>query len=147
MYAYLLFDIDNILRFKLEKYFNNYFLLLKEKLGKENAGANWAEFLEYGTTDRKIIELQNIGFPRHLAKFILDNHSNCLTFEDDILLNFDHEKLEDEINKQTPEYEEIKEYIRGNICRCTGYVNIVRAIKSQIKKLNKPQKNAALDRG
>jgi len=28
-----------------------------------------------------------------------------------------------------PTEEEIREYIRGNLCRCTGYVNIVKAIK------------------
>ena len=29
----------------------------------------------------------------------------------------------------TPTEEEIREGIQGNICRCTGYVNIVRAVK------------------
>jgi len=29
-----------------------------------------------------------------------------------------------------PTEEEIKDYIRGNICRCTGYIQIVKAIKS-----------------
>lgn len=29
----------------------------------------------------------------------------------------------------TPTEDEIREGIRGNICRCTGYVNIVRAVK------------------
>jgi len=28
-----------------------------------------------------------------------------------------------------PTEEEIKDYIRGNICRCTGYIQIVKAIK------------------
>ena len=28
-----------------------------------------------------------------------------------------------------PTEEEIREYIKGNLCRCTGYVNIVKAIK------------------
>lgn len=28
---------------------------------------------------------------------------------------------------------EIKEYIRGNVCRCTGYINIIKAIKSLTK--------------
>ena len=28
-----------------------------------------------------------------------------------------------------PSEEEIREYLRGNLCRCTGYVNIVKAIQ------------------
>jgi carbon-monoxide dehydrogenase small subunit len=36
-------------------------------------------------------------------------------------------KLIEEI--QNPTEEDIKEYIRGNLCRCTGYINIIRAIK------------------
>lgn len=31
--------------------------------------------------------------------------------------------------KQRPTEDEIKEYLRGNLCRCTGYVNIIKAIK------------------
>jgi aerobic carbon-monoxide dehydrogenase small subunit len=31
--------------------------------------------------------------------------------------------------KPDPSTEEIKQAIRGNLCRCTGYTNIVRAIK------------------
>jgi carbon-monoxide dehydrogenase small subunit len=31
--------------------------------------------------------------------------------------------------KQKPTEDEIKEYLRGNLCRCTGYVNIIKAIK------------------
>lgn len=34
---------------------------------------------------------------------------------------------------------EIKEYISGNLCRCTGYVNIVKAIESAAAK--EPQEN------
>jgi carbon-monoxide dehydrogenase small subunit len=33
-----------------------------------------------------------------------------------------------------PSYEDIKQAIRGNLCRCTGYTNIVRAIKSAAGK-------------
>ena len=32
-----------------------------------------------------------------------------------------------------PTEEEIREYIRGNLCRCTGYVNIVKAIKRALE--------------
>ncbi len=31
--------------------------------------------------------------------------------------------------KQKPTEDEIKECLRGNLCRCTGYVNIIKAIK------------------
>lgn len=33
-----------------------------------------------------------------------------------------------------PKESEIKDYIKGNICRCTGYVNIIRAIRSCAEK-------------
>ena len=35
-----------------------------------------------------------------------------------------------------PSNQEIKQAIRGNLCRCTGYTNIVRAIKTASEKIN-----------
>jgi len=41
--------------------------------------------------------------------------------------------------KQKPTEDEIKEYLRGNLCRCTGYVNIIKAIKKASElKTSKP---------
>jgi len=34
-----------------------------------------------------------------------------------------------------PSEEEIREYLSGNICRCTGYVGVVAAVKSAARKL------------
>jgi aerobic-type carbon monoxide dehydrogenase small subunit (CoxS/CutS family) len=34
--------------------------------------------------------------------------------------------------KEKPTQEDIKESIEGNLCRCTGYVKIVDAIKSVV---------------
>ena len=103
--------IENTLRFKLKNYFSNFHMILEEKLGEGNAGSNWAEYLEYGTTDRKIIELQNIGLPRHLAKLVIEQYSSCLDFEDDILTKFDQKILNSEMDKNTPEYKEMMEFI------------------------------------
>jgi aerobic-type carbon monoxide dehydrogenase small subunit (CoxS/CutS family) len=36
-----------------------------------------------------------------------------------------------------PTEEEIKEYMRGNICRCTGYVQIIKAIKACASEQNR----------
>ncbi|MFQ6053232.1 MAG: (2Fe-2S)-binding protein [Candidatus Bathyarchaeia archaeon] len=33
-----------------------------------------------------------------------------------------------------PTEEEIREYLKGNLCRCTGYVNIVKAVKSAAQR-------------
>jgi carbon-monoxide dehydrogenase small subunit len=35
-----------------------------------------------------------------------------------------------------PSEAEIREYLKGNYCRCTGYVNIVRAVQSAAKKMS-----------
>lgn len=89
----LISDIDNILRYKIKNYFQNYYLLVCEKAGKETAGENWAEYVEYGTTDRIIIELQNIGIPRHLSTIIKKDFLEYLTFEDGALVDIDIDNL------------------------------------------------------
>ncbi len=33
-----------------------------------------------------------------------------------------------------PTEEEIREYLKGNLCRCTGYINIVKAVKLAAEK-------------
>ncbi len=38
--------------------------------------------------------------------------------------------------KPDPSEEEIREYISGNLCRCTGYQNIVTAVQLAARKLN-----------
>ena len=35
----------------------------------------------------------------------------------------------------SPDEEEIREYLKGNICRCTGYVNIVKAVQKAAEKM------------
>jgi carbon-monoxide dehydrogenase small subunit len=34
-----------------------------------------------------------------------------------------------------PNEDEIREYLKGNYCRCTGYVNIINAVQSAATKL------------
>jgi superfamily II DNA/RNA helicase len=103
--------IDNILRFKLKNYFGNYYELLAAKLGKEKAGKNWGEFLEYGTTDSRIIELQNIGIPRHLANYLLQNYAYFFEFERSILVSFKKDELLDAMESNSEELKELIEII------------------------------------
>lgn len=107
----LISDVDNILRFKLKNYFSNYYDILAEKLGDQNAGENWGEFLEYGTNDRRVIELQNIGIPRHLANFLLENYSEFFVFEGGALLNIKRDALIEAIDLNSLEFKELLEVI------------------------------------
>jgi len=107
----LISDVDNILRFKLKNYFSNYYDILAEKLGDKSAGENWGEFLEYGTNDRRVIELQNVGIPRHLANFLLENYSGFFVFEGGVLLSIKRETLIEAMDVNSPEFKELLEVI------------------------------------
>lgn len=89
----LIADIDNALRFKIKNYFSNYYLLVAEKNGVEVAGADWSEYLEYGTTDKIIIDLQNVGFPRHIAMLIKEKYEEVLVYGENELVEVQIEKL------------------------------------------------------
>ena len=104
-------NIDNILRFKLKNYYGNYYDLLSDKLGKNMAGRNWAEYLEYGTTDPRIIELQNIGIPRHLASYLLKNFQQFFEFDQGVLIKVKKDTLLDNMDRKSIEFKELLEVI------------------------------------
>ena len=107
----LISDVDNILRFKLKNYFSNYYAILAEKLDDTKAGENWGEFLEYGTNDRRVIELQNVGIPRHLANFLLENYSEFFVFEGGALRTISKSALIETMDVSSPEFKELLEVI------------------------------------
>ena len=100
-------DIEYVLRFLLEKYFNNYYAMLVEILGEENAGVNWATFLEYGTQNSTVIALQNYGLSRHSADYLYKNFKDCLRVEGDKLVEINIQKLKQKLDKEAIEYDEI----------------------------------------
>ena len=93
----LLDDVENLIRFRFVKYFNNYYLLSKEMLGSDVALSNWADFLEYGSTKKQIIELQNMGLPRHLALHMLENLHDYVEFDEND--NLTEMKVNELLNK------------------------------------------------
>ena len=101
-------DIETILRFQFEKYFNHYYTIIKYILGEDKAGENWATLLEYGTRNRIIIALQNVGLSRHSATEIYKNHRSALTIEGNQLKAINKVKLLNELNEKTLEFEEVR---------------------------------------
>jgi hypothetical protein len=104
-------DIEQGLRFTIEKYFLNFYLLSKHVLG-DKAGPNWAEFIEYGTLNRKSIELQNVGFSRGASSYLLKQHGDCFAFNElEQLVGIMEEKLFNKYDKKEEYYSEVMEIL------------------------------------
>lgn len=76
-------DLETGLRFKIISYLENYHDLSVEVLGAQAAGVNIAKLVEYGSTDPKVINLQEVGFSRAVALELLDKYPQLLTFTSD----------------------------------------------------------------
>lgn len=100
-------DIERVLRFQLEKYFNHYYLMVKNLLGEDKAGENWATLLEYGTQNRIIIALQNIGLSRHSANKIYKECRDALIIENGKLKHTNKSGILSKLNANTLEYDEV----------------------------------------
>lgn len=74
-------DIDTFIRFSLKTYFENYYCILERRFGKENAGRNWAIYMEHGTCKKALIEIQKLGIPRHLSNVLLSDFKECCKFD------------------------------------------------------------------
>lgn len=87
-------DIEGGLRFRIIGYLQNFFDISVMALGRDKTGINVATLVEYGTADRRAIQLQEIGFGRTVAIELLTDHADALQFSaDDELEEFDHEAI------------------------------------------------------
>ncbi len=105
-------DIENVLRFKIKIYVKNYVDLLKIKHQESEETVvipNWDNYLEYGTTDNIIIELQNLGFQRHIATFLKNKYLELFVLENGVIIDFKENELKEKLQRMndTQEYEEI----------------------------------------
>lgn len=100
-------DIELVLRFLLEKYFNHYYQVILSILGEDSAGENWANLLEYGTQNRVVIALQNIGLSRYTALSIYARGKTYLITENGKLKNINKDGLLNVFQKRSIEYDEI----------------------------------------
>ncbi|EMF0150500.1 hypothetical protein N8A33_000273 [Enterococcus hirae] len=69
---------------------------------------NWEDFLEYGTTDLTIIELQNLGFPRHIATFLKNNYLKYFIVENGTITDFYETDLLESL-RDSPYQQEFRE--------------------------------------
>ena len=103
----LIDDIEYVLRFLFEKYFNHYYQIVKHLLGENAAGENWATLLEYGTQNRIVIALQNLGLSRHTAMQIYRKNLQALRIEAGKLVGINKTEILRRYNANSIEYHEI----------------------------------------
>jgi hypothetical protein len=107
----LLENIEKVLRFTFERYFNHYHKVLNNFLAEEEIGQNWAGFLEYGSKHSLVIAMQNLGVSRYTAQKIFKDKAlkSCLVIEGDTkqLIGFNKHKLLAKLDVNSIEYDEI----------------------------------------
>ncbi len=109
----LMNDIENGLRYKIVRYLQNYYDISRHVLGPESNVVNLAELVEYGTLDPRCKSLQNLGFTRTGAEYLLANHHDLFVFDrNDELLGVSSDRLLAEVGTDQDVFQEILELIR-----------------------------------
>lgn len=68
--AEALYELENVVRFKISNYFREVTEKLKKLYGKDFIANDWYEYIEYGTKNELIIDLEKIGYTRETATYI-----------------------------------------------------------------------------
>lgn len=104
--------VEDVLLFSISNYFTKFserYKIIKKVEALDN---DWSEYLDFGTNDRLIIELQKIGFSREIAKELEKEGiaqfttKNTLIFRKDIQ-EADNEELLRELNEVKLNYAEL----------------------------------------
>ena len=86
-------------------------MMIKSILKEEDAGMNWAVLLEYGTQNREIIALQNMGLSRYSAQKIFKECKNAIILENGILKDINKRLILSQLNEGTLEYLEAQKLL------------------------------------
>lgn len=73
--------IENVLLFSISNYFIKFSERYKCVMNINDIENDWSEFIDFGTNDKLVIELQKIGFTREVAKLL--QKQNVAYFSDD----------------------------------------------------------------
>ena len=73
-------DIELKIGYQLQNYISHYCQLLS-LVFENNPGANWSQFIEFGSNDPIVWQLQFMGFSRHCAIFLKKNFPKHLKYD------------------------------------------------------------------
>lgn len=103
----LIKDLENVIKYKIKNYVINYQSILRSC--EIDLECDWETYIDYGTTNTQIIDMQNLGFSRTMSMFLLERYKDLLIRnENGEITDVDDKKLRITINKEKYE-EEYKE--------------------------------------
>jgi len=102
-------DIELRIGYQLQNYISHYCQLLNHVL-QGNPGANWSQFIEFGSNDPVVWHLQMMGFSRDSAVFLKKNFSRYLKIDNELnkLIIMDKELIKRSFKKDGLHYLEIQ---------------------------------------
>ncbi len=100
-------NIEHDLRFVFENYFGHYYQCLQEIYG-DDAGANWAQFIEFGTNDKDIAAMQVMGLSRHTAVFLKRRFGSALSVSGGKIYGVNFHRLLENISRSSIYYADIR---------------------------------------
>ncbi len=111
-----LYELENVVRFKISNYFREFTEKTKELYPTAPQPNDWYEYVEYGTKDPLIIELEKIGYTRETASYIKASKERLLIIgaKNDLIEDFSLNAAEIENSKNDDLKRETKK-IRINL--------------------------------
>ena len=104
-------SVEDVLLFSISNYFTKFSERYKTLKNIEKIDNDWSEYIDFGTNNKLVIELQKIGFSREIAKLI-ESKGKAMHVDGRIIINkkifeVDNEQLLSELNDVKLNYEEL----------------------------------------
>lgn len=104
-------SVEDVLLFSISSYFTKFSERYKTLKNIDTIDNDWSEYIDFGTNDKLVIELQKIGFSRENAKLI-ESKGNATLVDGRIIIDkkifeIDNEQLLSELNDVKLNYTEL----------------------------------------
>ena len=103
--------MEDVLLFSISNYFTKFSERYKALKNIDTIDNDWSEYIDFGTNNKLVIELQKIGFSREIAKLI-EGKGKAMLVDGRIIINkkiyeVDNEQLLSELNDVKLNYAEL----------------------------------------
>lgn len=104
-------SVEDVLLFSISNYFTKFSERYKTLKNIDTIDNDWSEYIDFGTNNKLIIELQKIGFSREIAKLI-ESKGKAMLVDGKIIINkniyeLNNEQLLSELNDVKLNYTEL----------------------------------------